>query len=127
VKGYSVEAISKLGLNKNLLPDGCKNEDGSYVFIDRNSLITNALATFSVNLDGEKYSGTYKGIALLAADKKNGLSKLAVTGLKELQLNGQTILSFTKPVDVFAEKREGLTTLTIADPTHKIVPLVNKL
>ena len=127
VKGYSVETISKLGLNKNLLPDGCKNEDGSFVFIDRNSLITDALATFIVSLEGNKYSGTYKGIAVLAADKKNGLSKLAVAGLKELKLNGQTILSFTRPVDVFAEKREGHTTLTLADPTHKIMPLVNKL
>ena len=127
VKGYSFEALSKLGISKNLIPDGCKNEDGSYTFIDRNSLITDALARFNVTLDGDKYSGTYKGIAILAADKKHGISKLAVTGLKELQLNGETILSFNKPVDVFAEKKEGHTTLTIADPTHKVVPLVNKL
>lgn len=127
VKGYSVEALSKLGISKNLLPDGCRNEDGSYVFIDRNSLITDALATFSVSLDDDKYSGTYKGIVLLAADKKNGLSKLAVAGLKELQLNGKVILSFKDPVDVFAEKREGHTVLILADPTRKLVPLINKL
>ena len=127
VKGYSVESLSRLGLFKNLLPDGCKNEDGSYIFIDRNSLITDALAKFSVNMGGDLYSGTYKGIILLAADKKRGLYKLAVAGLKELRRNGEVILSFKVPVDVFAEKVEGQTTLTLADPTRKVVPLVNKL
>ena len=104
VKGYSVEALPRLGLGKNLLPDGCKNEDGSYVFTDRNSLITDALARFSVSLNGDKYSGTYKGIAILAADKKHGLSKLAVTGLKDLLLNGKPILSFRSPGGCFYGK-----------------------
>ena len=127
VKGYSVEALPKLGLTKNLLPDGCKNEDGSYVFIDRNSLLTNETAAFRVSLNGDDYSGSYKGIAIIAADKKRGFSKLAVAGMKELRRNGEVILSFKNPVDVFAEKLEGRTDITIADPDHLVVPLVNKL
>ena len=127
VKGYSLEALPKLGLSKNLLPDGCKNEDGSYVFIDRNSLITDVMATFRVNLDGDDYSGSYKGIAIIAADKKLGLHKLAAAGMKELRRNGEIILSFKNPVDLFIQKMNGQTILTIADPDQRIVPLVNKL
>jgi len=127
VKGYSVEALPKLGLSKNLLPDGCKNEDGSYVFIDRSSLITDAMATFSVDLDGDNYSGSYKGIAIIAADKKQGLYKLAAAGMKELRKNGKIILSFRDPVDIFTEKQKGHTVITIADPNRHVVPLINKL
>ncbi len=127
VKGFSLEALPQLGLTKNLLPDGCRNEDGSYVFIDRNSLITDAMATFRVNLDGDDYSGSYKGIAIIAADKKLGLHKLAAAGMKELRRNGEIILSFKNPVDLFIQKMNGQTILTIADPDQRIVPLVNKL
>ena len=127
VKGYSVEALPKLGLSKNLLTDGCRNEDGSFVFIDRTSLISQAMATFNVTIDGDKYSGTYKGIAILAADNKHGITKLAATGLKELRRNGEIILSFKNPVDVFAEKLAGQAKITIGDPSCHIVPLINKM
>ena len=127
VKGYSIEALPILGLSKNLLPDGCKNEDGSYVFTDRTSLITDAMATFSATIDGDLYSGSYKGIALLAADKKRGIYKLAATGLKELSRNGEPILSFRDPVDLFLENFNGQYKITLADPSKSIVPLINKL
>ncbi|MEI6275606.1 MAG: hypothetical protein WCP08_06435 [Prolixibacteraceae bacterium] len=127
VKGYSVEALPKLGIHKNLLPDGCQNEDGSYVFTDRTSLISNSQATFSVSIDGDLYKGSYKGIAIIAAEKKRGVYKFAAAGLKELSRNGEVILSFQNPVDIFMTKLDGHTNLTIADPYHKVVPLVNKL
>ena len=85
------------------------------------------MATFRVNLDGDDYSGSYKGIAIIAADKKLGLHKLAAAGMMELRKNGEVILSFKNPVDLFIQKLNGQTILTIADPDRRIVPLVNKL
>jgi len=47
--------------------------------------------------------------------------------MKELRRNGEIILSFKNPVDLFIQKMNGQTILTIADPDQRIVPLVNKL
>jgi hypothetical protein len=127
VKGYSIENLSKLGLQKNLLPDGCKNEDGSYTFNDRNSLITSSIASFSVVLDGETYTGQYKGLVVIKANKKSGIQKFAAAGCKELTRNGQVILSFKEPVDVFVERNSQGLKITIADNNKTIKPLINKL
>lgn len=127
VKGYSVEALPKLGIAKNLLSDGCKNEDGSFVFTDRTSLISDAKATFSLNIGGDEYKGTYKGLAVIAADKSSGLKKFTAAGFTELSRNGKIILSFKKPVDLFLEKRDGKYQITLADITKSVVPLINKL
>jgi hypothetical protein len=126
VKGYSVEALPKLGISKDMLPDGCKNEDGSFVFTDRTSLNTDAMATFSVTIEGDRYSGTYKGIAVIAADKNSGLKKFTAAGFTELRRNGKPILSFKNPVDLFLENSNGKFQLTIADRTQSVVPLINK-
>ena len=127
VKGYAVENLPKLGLTRDLLPDGCQNEDGSFVFTDRTSLITDTLASFSVTIAGDQYSGSYKGIAILAANKLQGITKLAAAGIKELRKNGKVILSFHHPVDLFAHRSEGKMVLTIVGPDHRDVPLVNQL
>ncbi len=127
VQGYSVEELPKLGIFKNYLPDGCQNEDGSYVFIDRNSLISESIASFSVTIEGDQYSGNFKGIALISADKKSGLKKFAAAGFSELSCNGKTILSFEKPMDIFIEKLNGQYQITLVDKTKTIVPQINTL
>ncbi len=127
VKGYSIDGLSKLGLQKNWLPDGCKNEDGSYVFNNRASLISDAVASFSVSFGGDVYTGKYKGLAVLKADKKTGLQKLAATGCSELTKNGKVILQFAHPVDVFVEKKNNKTNMIIADGKQTVKPLINKL
>ena len=125
--GYSVENLTKLGLFKNRLPDGCKNEDGSYLFNDRQSMLTNSVATFTVNIDGDIYAGRYKGIAIISADKKSGLKKLAATGFKELRRNGKIILSFKDPIDIFVSRQGEATSIILADHTQTIKPLTCKL
>ncbi len=125
VRGYSVENLSKLGLQKNLLSDGCKNEDGSYVFTDFNSLMGDKIAQFNVNIDGDNYSGLYKGLAVIKADKKNGLTKFGANGFKELKRNGKTILSFQAPVDIFVSRINGKLNITVKDSSK--LPLINKL
>jgi hypothetical protein len=127
VVGYNINQLSKLGLTKNFLPDGCKNEDGSYVFTDLNSLRTDQPASFSVSINGDRYVGEYKGIAIISADKKTGIKKFAAAGCKSLSRNGQVVLSFSKPVDIYVEKKNGAMQMTIADGTKSCKPLINKL
>jgi hypothetical protein len=127
VNGYSVENLSKLGLQKNLLPDGCRNEDGSYTFNDRPSLITVAIANFSVSFEGDIYTGQFKGLTVIKANKKTGLQKFSAAGCKQLTKNGQVILSFAKPTDVFVERREGKIFMVIAERNYAVKPLIYKL
>ncbi|MBB5441157.1 hypothetical protein HDC92_004862 [Pedobacter sp. AK017] len=127
VRGYQIEGLSRLGLKKNFLPDGCKNEDGSYVFTDLNSLRTGRTASFALRINGDKYTGEYKGLAVLAADKKTGVKKFAAAGCKSLSRNGQLVLSFSKPVDFYMEKKNGILQMTIADGKRSATPLINKL
>ncbi len=127
VRGYSIENLSELGLEKNLLPDGCKNEDGSYVFTDFNSLMEDKVGHFAVNIEGDTYSGSYKGLAVIKADKKNGLIKFGANGFKELRRNGKTILRFRHPVDVFIVRNNGRPDITLKDSSKLIKPLVNRL
>lgn len=127
VRGYSIENLSELGIQKNRLPDGCKNEDGSYVFTNFNSLITGNDTTFLVNIDGDTYSGSYNGLAIISADKKSGLKKFAANGFKELSKNGKVILSFKNPVNVFINRQNGKVNMMVKDSAHSIEPLINKL
>src|SRR6185437_4549125 len=127
VKGYSVEKLSKLDLQKNKLPDGCKNEDGSYVFTNFNSLMGDEISNFTVNIDGEGYTGNYKGLAVISADKKNGIKKFAANGFTELRRNGEIVLSFSEPVNIFMTKQSGKINMILKDSTKSILPSINKL
>jgi len=127
VVGYSLENLSKLGLQKNLLPDGCKNEDGSYVFNDLTSLRTGKAATFRVNFDGDLYTGEYRGLAVIKAVRTAGVKKLAATGFTQLTRNGKLILSFKEPTDIFIQQQEKGYKIIVTDKTGKIKPVVNKL
>ena len=85
------------------------------------------MAKFAVTIDGDEYSGTYKGITAIAADKKSGLKKFAATGFSELAKNGNPILTFQDPVDIYVEKINGKTKIMLADKTNSMVPLINQL
>jgi hypothetical protein len=125
VKGYSVNDLSKLGISKNVLPGGCKNEDGSYVFTDLNSIRTNAVASFYVNNVCGIYTGQYKGLAVIAADN-SGVKKFAASGFKSLSANGKVLLQFDEPVDVFITRQGTKYTIIVADASKKMKPVINK-
>lgn len=127
VTGYSIENLPQLGLKKNFIPDGCKNEDGSYIFTNLTSLRTDRPASFYVTIDGDVYSGEYIGLAVIAADKKSGVEKFAAAGCKSLSRNGEVILSFAKPADVFIERKNNIPAMIIADPEKANRPLIDKL
>ncbi|MEA3425032.1 MAG: hypothetical protein U9R46_02175 [Bacteroidota bacterium] len=127
VIGYSVEGLPKLGLQKNLLPDGCRNADGSYTFNDLVAMRTGKAATFRVNFEGDEYTGEYRGLAVIKAGKKSGLQKMGATGFTSLHRNGEEILRLEEPADIFIEKNDKGTQLIIADKNARKKPVVNKL
>jgi hypothetical protein len=127
VKSFSIEAISKLGIAKNALPDGALNEDGSYTFTDFESLFFNKTVTFSFSKNGIAFSGDYKGLAAIKVDEKGNLQKFAATGFSSLKKGGATIFSLSNPADVFIEVKGGIINITIANETKSIKPVINKL
>jgi hypothetical protein len=126
VRGYDVGRLPELGLQKNLLPDGCRTEDGAWVYTDIQSLNTDASASFSLRFNGAKYTGKYKGLIALSLDKKGRIEKLAAAGLTEISRNGTAVLRFDVPTDVYFDQKEGRT-LTVVDPASHIRPLANTL
>ncbi len=126
VNGFSIDKLPMLGIAKNYLEDGCKNEDGSYVFTDLPSLRSRIPAHFAIK-EGDTYTGSYTGLAVILADKKNGLQKFAAAGCTELAKNGKVLFRFEKPVDLFLEKKGGKLTMTLADSSKKIKPLLYNL
>ena len=127
VRGYSIEALPRLGLQKNALQDGCKSEDGVYVFTHYESLMGNEQATFKVEQKGHVFEGTYKGLAAISFDAKGNVKKFAGTGIAELKKDGQTIFSLPEPTDVYYENSGKLKQLILADSSKEIKPRVNQL
>lgn len=125
INHFSIDEIAKLGISKNTLADGCKSSDGSYVFTNLKSLQSDEFATSSINISGDKYIITYKGLAAIKADKKDGLEKFTAESFKQLSKNGQIILEIDKPANIYMIKNGVNNIITIEDPTKKII--VNKL
>jgi len=105
VQGFSIKAISKLGIEKNAIASGCRNEDGSYVFTDIQSLRKDKTASFSIRVNKDIYSAEYRGLAAISINGKNELKKFACSGFKELRKNGIVIFSLQSPSDVLLEKQ----------------------
>jgi hypothetical protein len=127
VKEFSIIDIPKLGIEKNAIKDGCKNEDGSYVFTDIKSLRNQSFTSFTINSGKNNYVAKYIGFAAILADPVKGLVKFAATGFSELRRNGEVILSLGKPADIYLEKRNNVYRITIADQTESNKIIVDKL
>ena len=125
--GYSIEGLASLQVSKNLLSDGCKTEDGAYVFTNYNSLFKDSVAHFTIQLKGNNYTGTYKGLAVISFDEKESVNKIAATGFSQLQKNGKTILNFKNPTDMYLEYSKGKKTFILSDKNKKVQPTVNLL
>ncbi|HEY4063081.1 MAG TPA: hypothetical protein VGM30_14345 [Puia sp.] len=128
VRGYSVAGLPGLGIQKTLLPDGCKTEDGAYVFTDIGSLNGPGSAGFVLDLPGGgRYTGQYKGLIALSFDKAGGVRKLAAAGLTELKKGDRVLLRFDHPTDVFFTAAGKGGKLIIADAEGRTRPVVDKL
>jgi len=127
IKEFSVNRIPELGLTRNVLAGGCKNEDGSYVFTDISSLRNNRPKIFKLSFGQDIYSGDYSGFSAILADPLLGLQKLACAGFSELKKNGVTILKLEYPGDIFVEKVGKEYQVTITGPKENNQLLINKL
>ncbi len=112
---FSIERIPGLGIQKNTVEGGCKNEDGSFVFTDNHSLNSEAAASFSITGGQNTYVGHYKGLAAIQLDEKGNLLKLAAGGFSSLTKNGKEILHLTKAADIFLVRENGKWDVRIAD------------
>jgi hypothetical protein len=117
---YSLSNIEKLGVIKNGLDDGAKNEDGSYTFTNPDGLITGKTANFRIAQNGKIFKGNYSALAAIKTDKTGRLEKLAATGMSELTCGDKTILKLSKPADVYLEWKQGRPIITVADKSEEI-------
>jgi hypothetical protein len=124
---FSVQKIPNLGIRKNAVRDGCKNEDGSFVFTNIRSLRKNKSVSFEISVNRDVYAADYIGFSAIAADPQRGLEKFACAGFKELKKNGITILKLAVPADIFIEKNNNEYRVAIADPNKINKLVVNKL
>jgi len=105
--GFDVQWMPKLGVDRALLPDGCRNEDGSYVFTDLASLKGSKFASFQVTVGGATYKGTYHGLAAIKVDDRGDLEKFTASGFGELWKNGNVLYKLDQPADIFITKSKG--------------------
>ncbi|HWB93419.1 MAG TPA: hypothetical protein VG605_16270 [Puia sp.] len=125
VAGYSLDRMGELGLHRNDLTDGCRTEDGTYVFTDTVSLNHGSQAGFKFTVNGHVFSGRYRGLVALSPVSSGGVLRLAAAGLTELRRDGEMILQFAQPTDVFVDRRAA--SMIIRDATGKIRPVVDRL
>lgn len=127
VNGFDIKALPALGLQKNLLPDGCKNADGSFVFTNYPSLDHPVKARFQLQNNQNVWSGQYKGLLAISFTNDGRLQKLAAAGLQTLEMNGKIVLSFNEPTDVYFDRNQAGNSLMLADPNKHRQPVINQL
>ncbi|HVW59779.1 MAG TPA: hypothetical protein VHC48_07085 [Puia sp.] len=112
---FSVENAALLGTGRNTLPEGVRNEDGSFTFTSPASLDADKPASFSFTNGQHHFTGSYRGIAVLRTDSSGRLEKLAATGFSSLSRDGQEILRLDREADIFLSEKDGRRTVTVAD------------
>lgn len=99
VRGFDISALSRLGAQPNPLQNGAMMEDGSVIFTDIASWQASQPRTFTVNLAGHEFSGSYIGVCALKVDEGGDVEKLACGGFSQLNRDGKEVLSLERPAD----------------------------
>ncbi len=120
---FDLNALTKLGIEKNNFQNVIKMQDGSFIFSNYENFSQQKSTMFKQQIEGITYQGTYVGYAALAVKNKK-ITKLVATSLQELSVNGETVLLLDKPADVNIEKKDDQYVITISGSDVKIV--VNK-
>jgi hypothetical protein len=108
VKQFSVEKIAELGIAKSALQDvGGELEDGSVILTDLHSLETNQPKSFSVEVNGHRFSGAYVGVFALKAGRDGSIEKLACGGCSALSRDGHVVLGLRNAADIVLRKTAG--------------------
>lgn len=121
VVGFNPGKLAALGAEKNLVPGGCRNGDGSYVFTDYASLDEkNPAHAQTIATGGKTYAFDYRGLAAIRADA-DGLQKFTARGFTELKRDGETVLRLDTPATVeIVREKDGLH-ITLEGDTAKVV------
>lgn len=107
VVGFSVEGIAKLGVQKSALRDlGGELEDGSVILTDLESLRGGESKSFDVEVNGHRFSGSYRGVFALKSDAEGTLEKVACGACSELRRDGRLVVKLKHPADLVL-KREA--------------------
>lgn len=124
---FDITNIEKTGIEKNVITEGCYTADNSVVLTNYASVVQNKYHYFEVEIDKNKFSGSYKG--MLALKCENGkISKIVSTGLKELKKNGKKVLSFDEGRAFFYDVVNSKKCITIFDEKMKKRPkIISKL
>jgi hypothetical protein len=105
VRGFNVEQIVQLGVEKSSLRDvGGELEDGSIILTDLDSLRTEQAKMFSVAVNGHTFSGSYVGVFAIKADARGEIQKLACGECGALSRDGHLVLALRQPADVVLTK-----------------------
>lgn len=99
VPGFDLDALPRLGAQRNPLEDGAFMEDGSVIFTDIASWQTNQARPFAVKLAGYEFSGSYIGVCALKVDGAGNVEKLACGGFSELRRESKRVLALEQPAD----------------------------
>jgi hypothetical protein len=100
VRGFDIAQLPEIGAQTNALANGAFMEDGSVVFSDFQSWQKKRAKSFSVNLHGHEFSGSYIGVCALKANESGHVEKFACGGFTELKRDGKVIFSLQRPADM---------------------------
>jgi hypothetical protein len=101
VTGFSVKELPKLGIDPSPLRDiGGELEDGSVILTDLSSLESDQPRSFSIDVNGHRFSGSYEGVFALKATKNGDIEKLACGACSSLSRDGKPVLRLAKPADL---------------------------
>ena len=128
VRGFDVQAISRLGAQMNSLDGGAFMEDGSVVFTDFASWQSNKAKPFAVSLAGHEFSGGYIGVCALKVDRAGEVEKFACGGFSGLSREARTVFSLVKPADtVIVRVGDGSYKATVAGSPGNELSIHKKL
>jgi hypothetical protein len=123
---FSIDDVAKLGLAPDALPNGARNEDGSYVFTDSASLHGAAAAKFEVKIGADTWSGDYRGLAAISADAGE-VTRYAASGMTELQKNGARVFALAKASDVLILREGQAVRITVQGRAGDPAVTVNRI
>jgi hypothetical protein len=105
VRGFSVESIEKLGVERSRLRDvGGELEDGSVILTDLDSLRAGTVKAFSIQVNGHRFSGSYQGVFALKSDADGTVEKLACGNCSEVRRDGRVVMRLQTPADIVVHR-----------------------
>lgn len=104
---FSVENVINTGVKSTPVQNGSLLKDGSIIMSDLHSILNKKALTFSKDINGHVYSGSYIGTMAIKADVNGNIEKFTCGGFKELLRDGNKIISLKEETDVVILKSDS--------------------